>query len=136
MCYAETMKEQWDRLSRLGGIWLAFALTFWLLLSLLLLDRPLLFHDWRYPLADMDRVSTYYTPWTRYVYYLGLPGLIAITMATFLGLVPWLLWPVVHDAQGPPLDIVLVPLLLLAPLSGIVLGVKAKGKDGICADND
>jgi hypothetical protein len=77
------MKGQWYRLSKPWAIWLAFVLTFWLLLSFLPLDRPLLFYDWRYHLADTDLVPTYYTPWTRYVHYLGLPGLISITLATF-----------------------------------------------------
>jgi hypothetical protein len=53
-----------------------------------------------------------------------------------LGLVPWLLWPIVHDAQGPSLDIVLVPSLLLAPVSGIILSVQTKGQDEICTDSD
>jgi hypothetical protein len=53
-----------------------------------------------------------------------------------LGLVPWLLWPVVHDARGPPLDIVLVPLLLLVPVAGIMLSVQTKGQDGICINSD
>jgi hypothetical protein len=58
----------------------------------------------------------------------------ALIWAT-LGLVPWLLWPVVHDAQGPPLDVVLLPLLLLAPVSGIVWGVQTKGQNAICTDS-
>jgi hypothetical protein len=43
-----------------------------------------------------------------------------------LGLVPWLLWPVVRPAQGPPLDVVLVPLLLLAPV--VWIAIRAYGR--------
>ena len=44
-----------------------------------------------------------------------------------LGLVPWLLWPVVRGARELPLDTVLVPLLLLVPVSGMALSAQTKG---------
>jgi hypothetical protein len=64
-------------------IWLVCALVLWALLSVLPLERPLLFYDWHVHLDGTDPMPTYYTPWTRYVRYLGLPGLLAVTVATF-----------------------------------------------------
>lgn len=83
MWYTVGMKEKWYRLSKLWIIWLGCVLILWLLLSLLPLDRPLLFYDWRVHLDGTYPMPNYYTPWTRYVRYLGLPGLLSVTLVTF-----------------------------------------------------
>jgi hypothetical protein len=77
------MRARWVRRCRLWGIWLGCTLILWLLLVRLPLDRPLLFFDWRVHLAGTAPVPGYYTPWTRYVRSLGLPGLLAVTLASF-----------------------------------------------------
>lgn len=77
------MKAQGYQLGRLWGVWVGCTSFFWLLLARAPLDRPLLFYDWRVHLDGAQPMPAYYTPWTRYVRYLTLPGLLSLTLATF-----------------------------------------------------
>ena len=77
------MREQWHRRWKLWGIWLGCVGILWLLLSRVPLNRPFLFYDWRVHLDGTQPMPSYYTPWTRYVRYLGLPGLLSVTLASF-----------------------------------------------------
>jgi len=65
-------------------LWIVLVVAFWAIFSLVPLDQPLLFYDWRVFFANVETAPGHYVPWSRYVTQcLTLPLLLALTVASF-----------------------------------------------------
>jgi hypothetical protein len=65
-------------------LWIVLCAAFWAIFSLLPLDQPLMFYDWRTFFGSPDTMPWYHVPWSRYVtQFLTLPLLLALTIASY-----------------------------------------------------